>query len=139
MGVDDGARLLATDPVEAYWQAANHAAVIAARFADLSRLYEELRQAIDGGSESMTHGDALEQVRHLNELEGDAARYRWLKSRRSLILRSEPTRWERLDGTTFYSTHHMADFDTQYAPAESLDAMIDGAMRVAGPAKGGKG
>jgi hypothetical protein len=109
------------------------------------RRYQELRKAIDGGSESMTHEDALEQVRYLwsladrtEEMEQDAARYRWLKSRRSLILRSEPVRWERLDGTTFYSTHHMADHDTQYAPAESLDAMIDGAMRVADPAKGGE-
>ena len=29
---------------------------------DYSRLYEELRAAIDGGSESMTHADALEWV-----------------------------------------------------------------------------
>jgi hypothetical protein len=32
------------------------------------RRYEQLRQAIDGGSESMTHEDALEQVRHLRSL-----------------------------------------------------------------------
>jgi hypothetical protein len=109
------------------------------------RRYEQLRQAIDGGSESMTHEDALAEIRDLRAMadrtegmEQDAVRYRWLKSRKALMLRSEPVRWERLDGTTFYSTHHMADHDTQYAPAESLDAMIDGAMRVADPAKGGE-
>jgi hypothetical protein len=145
MSVDDGARLLATDPVEAYWQAANHAAVLAARFADLSRLYEELRQAIDGGSESMTHGDAIQEVRDLRasadrteEMEREAARYRWLKSRKALMLRSERMRWQRLDGAEFHTTHYLAADDTQYAPAESLDAMIDGAMRVASRKEGGE-
>jgi hypothetical protein len=38
MSVDDGARLLATDPVGAYWQAANHAARLAARVAQLEKL-----------------------------------------------------------------------------------------------------
>jgi hypothetical protein len=42
MSVDDGARLLATDPVEAYWQAANHAARLAAR---VERLERELNVA----------------------------------------------------------------------------------------------
>jgi hypothetical protein len=64
----------------------------------------------------------------IRQLEADAARYLWLKSRKALMLRSEPLRWQRLDGTAFYSTHYMADDITQYAPAESLDAMIDGAM-----------
>jgi len=31
---------------------------------DYAKLYEELRQAIDGGSESMTHKNALEAVRY---------------------------------------------------------------------------
>jgi len=31
---------------------------------DVSQLYEELRAAIDGGSESYTHEDALEQIRY---------------------------------------------------------------------------
>ena len=34
---------------------------------DYAKLYEELRQAIDGGSESMTHKDALEAVKYWQE------------------------------------------------------------------------
>jgi hypothetical protein len=43
---------------------------LAARFADLSRLYEELRKIIDGGSESMTHGDAVQEVQSLVKVAG---------------------------------------------------------------------
>jgi hypothetical protein len=32
------------------------------------RRYEQLRQAIDGGSESMTHEDAIQEVRDLRAL-----------------------------------------------------------------------
>jgi hypothetical protein len=34
-----------------------------ARYAETARDYEELRKLIDGGSESMTHTDAVEEVR----------------------------------------------------------------------------
>lgn len=34
----------------------------------IEQLYEELRAAIDGGSESMTHEDAVEEVNALKEL-----------------------------------------------------------------------
>lgn len=35
------------------------------RFRDTARLYEELRSVIDGGSESMTHKDAIAEVEYL--------------------------------------------------------------------------
>jgi hypothetical protein len=34
---------------------------------DFAARYEELRAAIDGGSESMTHKDALEQIKYWRE------------------------------------------------------------------------
>ena len=67
------------------------------------------------------------------QLEKDAARYRWLKSRHGLTLRSEtqPNVWKRMDGTEFSVTHSLAEGGTQHAPAESLDALIDSAMLAA--------
>jgi hypothetical protein len=47
MSVDNGARLLATDPVEAYWQAANHAARLAARVAELEQTLAESREELE--------------------------------------------------------------------------------------------
>jgi len=64
------------------------------------------------------------------EMERDAARYRWLKSRKGLMLKSEPqpSVWKRSDGTEFSVTHLFIAEGTQYASAESLDDMIDAAM-----------
>ena len=66
-------------------------------------------------------------------LEKDAARYRWLKGRQGLTLRSEkqPNLWKRIDGTEFSATHSLAEGGTQHAPTDSLDALIDAAMMVA--------
>ena len=63
-------------------------------------------------------------------LRKDAERYRWLKSRQGLTLRSEkqPNLWRRIDGTEFSATHSLAEGGTQHAPADSLDATIDAAM-----------
>ena len=60
-------------------------------------------------------------------LEKDAERYRWLRSRRSLDLRTDGTHWTASDGTRFVSTHYLAADGTQHAPAPSLDASIDAA------------
>ena len=67
------------------------------------------------------------------ELARDAERYRWLKSRTALDLRSErqPNTWTRMDGTKFNATHSLAEGGTQHAPADNLDAMIDAAMVAA--------
>jgi hypothetical protein len=61
-------------------------------------------------------------------LREDAERYRWLRSRRSLDLRTDGTHWTASDGTRFVSTHYLAADGTQHAPAPSLDASIDAAM-----------
>lgn len=68
--------------------------------------------------------------RQIEELRADAKRYRWLKSRQGLTLRSEkqPNVWKRIDGTEFSATHYLAEGGTQHAPAESLDELIDAAM-----------
>lgn len=64
------------------------------------------------------------------EMERDAERYRWLKSRDGLTLRSEPANsvWKRSDGTLFEATHQLVEGGMQHAPADSLDTMIDKAM-----------
>ena len=66
-------------------------------------------------------------------LRADAERYRWLKSRQGLTLRTEkqPNVWKRIDGTEFNATHSLAEGGTQHAPADSLDALIDAAMLAA--------
>lgn len=66
-------------------------------------------------------------------LRADAERYRWLKSRKGLTLRTEkqPNGWKRIDGTEFNATHSLAEGGTQHAPADSLDALIDAAMLAA--------
>lgn len=60
----------------------------------------------------------------------DAMRYRWLKAQKGLELKSCGTRWMREDGSTFLSSHRLAAGSTQFAPAESLDLMIDAAIKV---------
>ena len=58
-------------------EAARKVEALHARVAEAGRLYEELRAEIDGGSESMTHADALETARTLGariaELEAERA------------------------------------------------------------------
>jgi len=63
----------------------------------------------------------------------DAERYRWIKSRKGLDLRTEHDHcvWTRIDGSKFCATHYLAEGGTQHAPAESLDATVDAAMLAA--------
>ena len=77
--------------------------------------------------------DAIRTEAKQAALEKDAARYRWLKSRQGLTLRSEkqPNVWKRIDGIEFSATHSLAEGSTQHAPADSLDALIDAAMLAA--------
>lgn len=74
-----------------------------------------------------------EEALQLTALEKDAARYRWLKSRKGLTLCTvpQPYLWKRLDGTEFCATHLLAEGGTQHAAADSLDATIDAAMLAA--------
>jgi hypothetical protein len=62
-------------------------------------------------------------------LRADAERYRWLRSRTGLTLRSDYGTWTRPDGSKFTSTHYLAEGHTQHAPADSLDAAIDAARK----------
>ena len=64
----------------------------------------------------------------INALRTDAARYRWIKSRRGLTLKTDGSKWTRPDGSRFVATHFLAEGGKQHAPADSLDAVIDAAM-----------
>ena len=57
----------------------------------------------------------------------DAERYRWIKSRRGLTLKTDGAKWTRPDGSRFVATHYLAEGGKQHAPADSLDAVIDAA------------
>jgi hypothetical protein len=64
----------------------------------------------------------------VESLRRDAERYRWLRDREGLCLRSDSTRWKRPDGTMFIATHYLAEGGTQHASADGLDATIDAAI-----------
>ena len=83
------------------------------------------------GSDFVAKPEALEM--QIEALRKDAERYRWLKSRKGLDLRSapQPNKWTQMDGTVFSATHYLTEGGTQHAPADSLDATIDAAMLVA--------
>ena len=70
-------------------------------------------------------GVALDE---LDALRKDAERYRWIKSRRSLTLKTCGSKWTRPDGSQFIATHYLAEGGKQHSPADSLDAVIDTAM-----------
>ena len=71
-----------------------------------------------------------QQAAEIAALRADAERYRWLRSRVGLELRSlsQPCRWKREDGTWFDATHYLAEGGMQHATAEGLDATIQAAM-----------
>jgi hypothetical protein len=92
----------------------------------------ETEDGVGWGGLAASKSEQREEARQ-SALEKDAARYRWLKSRKCLDLRSEPqpNSWKRMDGTKFSATHYLAEGGTQHAPAASLDATIDAAILVA--------
>ena len=63
----------------------------------------------------------------------DAARYRWLRSRKGLELRSclGHNKWTREDGTTYYQSHQLSEGGTGHASCQTLDETIDAAILVA--------
>ena len=98
---------------------------------NISALYEELRQAIDGGSESMTHEDAVKAVKYwqdeIYELRLDAERYRWLRDPTQpvgLVLDKVVggTPADESTGTGGYRNY-------EYRAGDDLDAAIDTAMK----------
>lgn len=61
----------------------------------------------------------------------DALRYRWLKSREDMTLRTEraPVLWSPRSGTAFHGTYSLSEGGTWHTPAASMDALIDAAMK----------
>jgi hypothetical protein len=92
-------------------------------------------------AQSFVHGWTEGQVRdyaarcvesdraECESLRRDAERYRWLRNRVGLDLRSTNGKWTRPDGTVFEASHYLAEGGTQHSAAESLDATIDAAMK----------
>lgn len=71
----------------------------------------------------------------MNDLEKDAARYRFLKSLKVLELTSSARgcmKWIREDGSSFISSHYLAGNGTCFAAYETLDEIIDAAMVAEG-------
>jgi len=70
----------------------------------------------------------------MTDIEKDAARYRWLKSRSNLEMRSYPANYMKITndkGDSFYASHYLAEGNTSHASLDCLDATIDLAMMVA--------
>ena len=62
-------------------------------------------------------------------LEEDARRYRWLRQQKGLVLASDNTIWKKPNGLdTYVSSHKLFANGVQYAPAPTLDELIDKAM-----------
>ena len=60
----------------------------------------------------------------------DAQRYRWLRSRKSLNLTTLGTTWTRTkDGSKFIGTHLLCAEGVHYGTEESLDKLIDFAIK----------
>lgn len=76
------------------------------------------------------HKNKADPLEDPESLRKDAERYRWLKSRKGLSLKTEHpgSIWRRGDGTKFTASHYLAEGDVQHAPEESLDKTIDKAI-----------
>ena len=101
---------------------------IDAAIAEIERLTAAHHAAIHRANDQFDRRQKAEAER--DAAQADAKRYRWLKSRNGLTLRSEkqPNTWTRMDGTQFNASHSLAADGTQYAPAATLDALIDAAI-----------
>lgn len=77
-----------------------------------------------------TPTEVLDLLDHIAALENDAARYRWLRSRKSLTLETLPQTWIREDGSRYQSTHYLASGGSLYPSMETLDLTIDTAMEA---------
>lgn len=71
-----------------------------------------------------------EFIAMLRESQKNDARYQWLKSRKGLSLYTDYSTWTREDGTKFINTHYLAEGNTRHASGESLDEIIDNAMKI---------
>ena len=64
-------------------------------------------------------------------LHDDARRYRWLQEQKGLVLESDNTICKKPNGLdTYVSSHKLFANSVQYAPAPTLDELIDKAMGI---------
>ena len=87
---------------------------------DVEIVSAEIRQA------EVPMSDALAAA--LDRLEQDAELYRWLRSRHSLMLWADGSKWARKDGSIFVASLYLAENGMQHAPQETFDATIRAAM-----------
>ena len=64
------------------------------------------------------------------QIERDAARYRWIKSKKVLTLQADGCPWFREDGTKYYPSHFINVNGTGFNGIEHLDDLIDQAMKL---------
>jgi hypothetical protein len=64
------------------------------------------------------------------DIERDAARYRWIKSKKNLELQTNRGFWFREDGTKYWPSHFLNVNGTGFNGIEHLDDLIDQAMEL---------
>jgi hypothetical protein len=72
---------------------------------------------------------ATQRLRTQAKEQADAARYRWLKGRRTLFLQTDGATWTRPDKSKFVASHMLSADQTNYGSAKTLDELIDRAMK----------
>lgn len=78
-----------------------------------------------GGTSSHLHNKLRTAI---EELAADARRYQWIKAQKALSLTTDGSIWTR-DGIQFQASHYMATNGTQWGAYETLDQLIDAAMK----------
>jgi hypothetical protein len=91
---------------------------------DLSHLSEEEFIAL------CPQGEHAPGPEPLSPIERDAARYRWIKSKKVLTLQTDRCTWFREDGTKYYPSHFLSVNHTGFNGVEHLDGLIDQAMEM---------
>ena len=64
------------------------------------------------------------------QIERDAARYCWIKSKKVLTLQTQGCPWFHEDGTKYYPSHFLNVNGTSFNGIGRLDNLIDQAMEL---------
>jgi hypothetical protein len=64
------------------------------------------------------------------DIERDAARYRWIKSKKNLELQTNRGFWFHEDGTKYWPSHFLNVNGTGFNGIEHLDDLIDQAIEL---------
>ena len=64
------------------------------------------------------------------QIERDAVRYRWIKSKKVLTLQADVCPWFHKNGRKYYSSHFLNVNGTGFNGIEHLDDLIDQAMEL---------